>query len=106
MAASATRQVYVIEPTVLEAVHLGLKKGQLQIFSDVTTRFEPSNVTAVLGPSGAGKSSLLAVLGGRASGVVSGDILANGKSISPPLHVCEKSHCLQARRSIGIECVS
>lgn len=92
-----TRKPDVIEPTVLEAVHLGFKKGELQIFSDVTTRFEPKTVTAVLGPSGAGKTSLLAVLGGRASGVVSGDILANGGPVSPSLHVAKG--CVVFRRA-------
>lgn len=68
--------------TTLEVENVGYEVNGRRILSDVTTRFEAGEVTAVMGPSGAGKSTLLAVLGGRAPGtMVSGTILANNVPI-------------------------
>ncbi|KAJ8602097.1 hypothetical protein CTAYLR_001655 [Chrysophaeum taylorii] len=72
-----------ISETKLEAIGVGYEVSGKTILSDVTTRFEPRQVTAIMGPSGAGKSSLLAVLGGRAAGTITGQVVANGVPVSP-----------------------
>lgn len=48
----------------LEARALTLRAGASTVLSDVSARFEPGQVTAILGANGAGKSTLLAALAG------------------------------------------
>lgn len=48
----------------LAADHLGLVRGGSQVLRDVTARFEPGAITAIVGPNGAGKSSLLLAMAG------------------------------------------
>ncbi|MBW0152809.1 MAG: ABC transporter ATP-binding protein [Phenylobacterium sp.] len=50
--------------TVLEARRLHLQAGGHTVLSEVSARFEPGQVTAILGANGAGKSTLLAALAG------------------------------------------
>ncbi|GFZ48255.1 hypothetical protein JCM24511_06003 [Saitozyma sp. JCM 24511] len=59
-----------------------VKGGQKQLLNDVFGYVKPGTLTALMGASGAGKTTLLDVLADRKSiGVVSGDILMNGKRI-------------------------
>ena len=51
-----------------------------QLLFDVSARFTPGTLTAIMGPSGAGKSTFLNVISGRASvGAFSGMRMLNGK---------------------------
>jgi ABC-type nitrate/sulfonate/bicarbonate transport system ATPase subunit len=55
--------------------------GQLRILKDVFGFVRPGALTALMGASGAGKTTLLDVLAARKNiGVVSGDILVDGKT--------------------------
>ena len=48
-----------------------------ELLSDVSARFSPGTITALVGPSGAGKASLLMALAGRLQGDHRGAILVN-----------------------------
>ncbi|XP_054262940.1 ATP-binding cassette sub-family G member 1-like isoform X1 [Macrosteles quadrilineatus] len=50
-----------------------------EILKNVSGRFRPNHVTAILGPSGAGKSTLLKILTGNRSAGVKGRITVNGQ---------------------------
>ncbi|CAK7237902.1 hypothetical protein SEUCBS140593_010191 [Sporothrix eucalyptigena] len=57
-----------------------VKEGTRRLLDDVNGWVKPGTLTALMGVSGAGKTTLLDVLAQRVSiGVVSGDILINGK---------------------------
>ncbi|KAL1897389.1 hypothetical protein Sste5346_004125 [Sporothrix stenoceras] len=57
-----------------------VKEGTRRLLDDVHGWVKPGTLTALMGVSGAGKTTLLDVLAQRVSiGVVSGDILINGK---------------------------
>ncbi|CAK7562606.1 MAG: hypothetical protein SEPTF4163_000454 [Sporothrix epigloea] len=57
-----------------------VKEGTRRLLADVNGWVKPGTLTALMGVSGAGKTTLLDVLAQRVSiGVVSGDILINGK---------------------------
>lgn len=45
--------------SLLEACNIGVRIGGRAILDDVSARFEPAKVTAIVGPNGAGKSTLL-----------------------------------------------
>ena len=51
-------------PQTLSAEGLCVAFGERQILADVSLRFQPGEVTAVVGPNGAGKSTLMACLAG------------------------------------------
>lgn len=54
------------------------------ILKNLSATFMPGHITAIMGASGAGKTSLLNVLAGEtAKGQVSGEILLNGKAVTP-----------------------
>ena len=60
---------YVAQPAVPDEVGIGLDGvsagyGAGHVLEDITGRFEPGILTAVVGPNGAGKSTLLSVLAG------------------------------------------
>mmetsp|Transcript_46744 Transcript_46744/g.111291 ORF Transcript_46744/g.111291 Transcript_46744/m.111291 type:complete len:660 (+) Transcript_46744:45-2024(+) len=56
------------------------------ILKNLTGAFKPGRITAILGTSGAGKTTLLNVVAGEsAGGVISGDILLNGKQVETNL---------------------
>jgi zinc/manganese transport system ATP-binding protein len=60
---------YAPQPAVPAAVAIGLDGvsagyGAGDVIEDVTGRFEPGSLTAIVGPNGAGKSTLLSVLAG------------------------------------------
>lgn len=48
----------------LRLQQIGLRLGERQILQDVSLKFEPGTITALVGPNGAGKSTLLAVAAG------------------------------------------
>ncbi|XP_053692626.1 ATP-binding cassette sub-family G member 4-like [Sabethes cyaneus] len=52
------------------------------ILDNVSGRFLPGRLTAILGPSGAGKSSLLNILSGFKKHGVIGSVMVNGESLS------------------------
>ncbi|KAH7186610.1 ABC-2 type transporter-domain-containing protein [Fusarium oxysporum] len=57
-----------------------IKKEQRQLLDHISGWVEPGTLTALMGVSGAGKTTLLDVLAQRVSmGVVTGDMLVNGK---------------------------
>ncbi|XP_043482367.1 ATP-binding cassette sub-family G member 4-like [Leptopilina heterotoma] len=59
------------------------KKGNFKdILREVSGRFLPGRLTAILGPSGAGKTSLLNILAGRKKIESQGCIIVNGMKIS------------------------
>jgi iron complex transport system ATP-binding protein len=60
--------------SVLQARALHLQAGGRPVLSEVSARFEPGQVTAILGANGAGKSTLLAALAGL-SRAISGEVL-------------------------------
>lgn len=56
--------------------------GNLQLLDNVFGYVKPGTLTALMGASGAGKTTLLDVLASRKSvGVVSGDVLVDGKQL-------------------------
>nr|ODN90094.1 ATP-binding cassette transporter [Cryptococcus depauperatus CBS 7841] len=56
--------------------------GQRQLLNDIYGYVKPGTLTALMGASGAGKTTLLDVLASRKNiGVISGDILMNGRPI-------------------------
>ncbi|XP_058453461.1 ATP-binding cassette sub-family G member 4-like [Malaya genurostris] len=63
-------------------------KGELEgekrkvILDNVSGRFCPGKLTAILGPSGAGKSSLLNILSGFKKHGVIGSVMVNGETLS------------------------
>ena len=53
---------------------------RLRVVDELSVRFEPGRVAAILGPSGAGKTSVMDLLAGRVStGRITGSLLINGK---------------------------
>ncbi|KAL4895842.1 ABC-2 type transporter-domain-containing protein [Aspergillus ambiguus] len=61
-----------------------VKDGTRRLLDDVNGWVKPGELTALMGVSGAGKTTLLDVLAQRVSmGVVTGDILVNGRSLAP-----------------------
>lgn len=59
-----------------------VKGGQRQLLNEVFGYVKPGSLTALMGASGAGKTTLLDVLADRKNvGIVSGDILMNGRKI-------------------------
>lgn len=62
--------------------HVPVPGGQKQLLKDVCGYVKPGSLTALMGASGAGKTTLLDVLADRKSiGVITGDILMNGRPI-------------------------
>ena len=61
-----------------------VKGGSKRLLDNVSGWVKPGSLTAIMGVRGAGKSTLLNVLAQRASvGVITGDILVNGKPLPP-----------------------
>ncbi|TNY24740.1 putative SNQ2-ABC transporter [Rhodotorula diobovata] len=59
-----------------------IKGGERRLLADVSGYVAPGKMTALMGESGAGKTTLLNVLAQRVSvGVVTGDMLVNGKPL-------------------------
>ncbi|GKU91684.1 hypothetical protein SLEP1_g5518 [Rubroshorea leprosula] len=57
-----------------------LKANGKHLLRNVTGKFEPGRITAVMGPSGAGKTTFISALAGKAMGCkMTGSILINGK---------------------------
>ncbi|XP_039429219.1 ATP-binding cassette sub-family G member 4-like [Culex pipiens pallens] len=55
--------------------------GRKTILENVSGRFAPGRLTAILGPSGAGKSSLLNILSGFKKHGVIGSVMVNGETL-------------------------
>lgn len=61
-----------------------VKDGQRRLLDNVSGWVKPGTLTALMGVSGAGKTTLLDVLAQRVSfGVITGDMLVNGKPLDP-----------------------
>lgn len=61
-----------------------VKEGQRRLLDHVSGWVKPGTLTALMGVSGAGKTTLLDVLAQRVSiGIVTGDMLVNGKPLDP-----------------------
>ncbi|KAI9923984.1 hypothetical protein MW887_007442 [Aspergillus wentii] len=61
-----------------------VKEGTRRLLDDVNGWVKPGTLTALMGVSGAGKTTLLDVIAQRVSiGVVTGDILVNGRALEP-----------------------
>ena len=61
-----------------------VKEGTRRLLDDVNGWVKPGTLTALMGVSGAGKTTLLDVLAQRVSlGVVTGDMLVNGRPLAP-----------------------
>lgn len=59
-----------------------IKGGQKQLLNDIWGYVKPGTLTALMGASGAGKTTLLDVLADRkTTGVVTGDIMMDGRKI-------------------------
>jgi iron(III) transport system ATP-binding protein len=69
----------------LEARHISLSYGTLEVLRDVDLRIEPGEFFALLGPSGSGKSTLLRLIAGF-NQHQRGELLIDGKDITgtPP----------------------
>jgi ATP-binding cassette subfamily G (WHITE) protein 2 (PDR) len=63
---------------------INVKDGERRLLSNVSGFVKPGTLTALMGVSGAGKTTLLDVLAQRVTmGVVTGDMLVNGKPLDP-----------------------
>jgi ATP-binding cassette subfamily G (WHITE) protein 2 (PDR) len=63
---------------------ISIKGGDRRLLSGVSGFVKPGTLTALMGVSGAGKTTLLDVLAQRVSmGVITGDMLVNGKPLDP-----------------------
>ncbi|OOF97272.1 hypothetical protein ASPCADRAFT_143557 [Aspergillus carbonarius ITEM 5010] len=61
-----------------------VKEGTRRLLDNVNGWVKPGTLTALMGVSGAGKTTLLDVLAQRVSiGVVTGDVLVNGRALQP-----------------------
>ncbi|OCF78442.1 ATP-binding cassette transporter [Kwoniella mangroviensis CBS 8886] len=72
------------EPFTWEALNytVPVPGGQRQLLKDIYGYVKPGSLTALMGASGAGKTTLLDVLAARKNiGVISGDVLMNGRPI-------------------------
>lgn len=73
----------------IEKFDFRLRRKNISILRDISTRFEPVKINAILGPSGSGKSSLLNLIALRLNSSlfvhykVSGAVLLDGQSPSP-----------------------
>ena len=69
----------------LEARHISLSYGPVEVLKDVNIRIEPGEFFALLGPSGSGKSTLLRLIAGF-NQHQRGELLIDGKDITgtPP----------------------
>ncbi|KAM4063501.1 ABC-2 type transporter [Hirsutella rhossiliensis] len=64
--------------------HVDIKGEQRQLLDHVSGWVKPGTLTALMGVSGAGKTTLLDVLAQRTTmGVITGDMLVNGKPLDP-----------------------
>ncbi|MEE1045596.1 MAG: ABC transporter ATP-binding protein [Olegusella sp.] len=75
---------------MIELAGVGVSYGDKAVLRDVTYRFEPGTVTAVVGRNGSGKSTLLRAMVGLVPHV--GSILIDGREVS------EMGHRERARR--------
>ncbi|KAG7293979.1 hypothetical protein NEMBOFW57_004040 [Staphylotrichum longicolle] len=63
---------------------IDVKEGKRRLLDNVSGWVKPGTLTALMGASGAGKTTLLDVLAQRTSvGVVTGDMLVNGRPFGP-----------------------
>ncbi|KAF9437117.1 ATP-binding cassette sub- G member 2 [Entomortierella beljakovae] len=70
-------------PATLMFKDMGYTVGSKEVLRQVSGIVKPGQIMAIMGASGAGKTSLLDILARRnKSGIVSGDIYVNGKTIS------------------------
>lgn len=68
-------------PITLHAVGLTYSIKQITILKNITARFSPCEMVALMGPSGAGKTTLLNCLAGLAGGETLGELLVNNEPI-------------------------
>ncbi|XP_055641523.1 ATP-binding cassette sub-family G member 4-like [Toxorhynchites rutilus septentrionalis] len=77
----------LLDQMALEFTNISYK-GELKgdkrktILENVSGRFSPARLTAILGPSGAGKSSLLNILSGFKKHGVIGSVMVNGETLT------------------------
>jgi len=63
----------------MDKLSIWVEDDSKQILREISTRFEPGKLTAILGPSGSGKTTLLNALTGQAQGRLEGSIRVNGQ---------------------------
>ncbi len=80
--------VNVKQSSEIEARDLSVFYGKTQAVADVSIRFKPNTITALIGPSGCGKSTVLRCLNRMHEVVkdayVTGNVLLNGEDIYAP----------------------
>ena len=69
------------EGILLECCRLSYTANDLKLLNEISARFEPGTLTALMGPSGAGKTTFLTCMGGRDSGTRAGAVLVDGEHI-------------------------
>ena len=67
---------------MLELKNVNAGYGKKMVLSDVSVTLNDKTITVVMGPNGAGKSTLLKAAYGLIK-TLSGDILLDGKKITP-----------------------
>nr|WP_113865367.1 phospholipid ABC transporter ATP-binding protein MlaF [Brenneria salicis]NMN93139.1 phospholipid/cholesterol/gamma-HCH transport system ATP-binding protein [Brenneria salicis ATCC 15712 = DSM 30166]RBP65219.1 phospholipid/cholesterol/gamma-HCH transport system ATP-binding protein [Brenneria salicis ATCC 15712 = DSM 30166]RLM31716.1 ABC transporter ATP-binding protein [Brenneria salicis ATCC 15712 = DSM 30166] len=68
------------DTNLVEILGLSFRRGDRQIFTDITLRVPRGKVTAIMGPSGIGKTTLLRLIGGQLQ-PDSGEIWFDGDNI-------------------------
>jgi phosphate transport system ATP-binding protein len=85
----------------LEAQHLNIYYGSTLAVEDISQRFRPNSITALIGPSGSGKSTFLRALNRMHEAVkdarVEGQVLLDGQDIYAP-----DADPVRVRRRIGM----
>ncbi len=98
---SANAMMALQQGSALEVRDLNVYYGKAHAVSDVTLRFKPNTITAIIGPSGCGKSTVLRCLNRMHEVVkdayVTGEVLLNDENIYMP-HIDP----VRIRRRIGM----
>ncbi|MDQ5892539.1 MAG: phospholipid/cholesterol/gamma-HCH transport system ATP-binding protein, partial [Pseudomonadota bacterium] len=82
---------------LVEIRGLSFRRGEREIFTDITLNVPKGKVTAIMGPSGIGKTTLLRLIGGQLP-PDSGEIWFDGENI-PTL---SRSELYNARKKMSM----
>ncbi|MBW7981633.1 phospholipid ABC transporter ATP-binding protein MlaF [Enterobacillus tribolii] len=85
------------EVNLVEIHNMSFRRGNRQIFSDITMTVPKGKVTAIMGPSGIGKTTLLRLIGGQLR-PDTGEIWFDGDNI-PAL---SRHHLFEARKKMSM----